>query len=62
MKWDSVSLYRWNDLRVGTYLRMGPLTVGTENLNSWVIPGRLEGSDIYLSLKINSAMFEIEQK
>ena len=62
MKWFEmgvpVSLYRWNDFRVGTYLRMGPLTVGTENLNSWVIPGRLEGSDIYLSLKINSAMFK----
>ena len=53
-----VSLYRWNDLNLGTYIRLGPLTVGTENLNSWVIPGKFEGSDIYLSLKINSAMFK----
>ena len=62
MKWFEigmpVSLYRWNDVRMGTYLRMGPLTVGTENLNSWAIPGKLEGSDFYLALKINSSMFK----
>ncbi len=53
-----VSLYRWQKLSLGTYLRMGPLTVGTEHLNSWVIPGKFQGSDIYLSLKINAAMFK----
>lgn len=53
-----LSVYRWNDFNIGTYLRMGPLTIGTESLNSWVMPGRFEGSDVYLSLKINSAMFK----
>jgi hypothetical protein len=51
-----VSLYRWKDIRMGTYMRIGPLTIGTENLNSWIIPGRLEGSDIYVALKIHSGM------
>lgn len=53
-----VSLYRWKELHLGTYVRLGPLTIGTETLNSWFIPGRLEGSDIYFSLKIHSGMFK----
>ena len=52
-----VSIYRWKDIRMGTYVRLGPLTIGTETLNSWLIPGQLEGSDIYFALKINSGMF-----
>ena len=53
-----VSLYRWTDFQMGTYLRMGPLTIGTDNLNSLVIPGKFEGADFYLALKVNSAMFK----
>jgi len=53
-----ISLYRWKEVQLGTYVRLGPLTVGTERLNSWFIPGQLEGSDIYFALKIHSGMFK----
>lgn len=53
-----VSLYKWSEISLGTYFRAGPLTIGSENLNSWLMPGRLEGSDIYVALKINSGMFD----
>lgn len=57
-----VSLYRWKDVSLGTYVRLGPLTIGTENLNSFAIPGKLEGSDIYFALKIHSGMFKKGQR
>ncbi len=57
-----LSLYRWNDFNMGTYLRMGPLTIGTESLNNLVIPSQFEGADVYLSLKVNSAMFKKQSK
>jgi len=53
-----LSLYRWKELQLGSYVRLGPITIGTETLNSWFIPGSLEGSDIYFALKIHSGMFK----
>ena len=48
-----VSLYNWQDFRIGTSLRFGFLTLGTDNLSSLVGKSTFTGSDFYLALKVN---------
>ncbi|HOY04554.1 MAG TPA: DUF5723 family protein [Saprospiraceae bacterium] len=48
-----VSLSDWRSVRVGFSLRMGFLTVGTDNLNSYFIQQQFTGSDVYVGIKVN---------
>ncbi len=51
-------LYNDVDLRAGLWLRMGPLTVGSDNFTTLFIPQqRLTGTDIYFALRINDFTF-----
>lgn len=48
-----VTLYNWQQLRVGAALRLGPLTIGTDHLGSWINrSNELYGSDAYIALSI----------
>ncbi|HYV92238.1 MAG TPA: DUF5723 family protein [Chitinophagales bacterium] len=55
-KWISaaipVELFDYNDVHAGASLRFGPLTIGSDNILSWVMKGKLEGSDIYAGLRV----------
>ena len=53
-----VVMFQYRYPRIGTYLRLGPLTIGTDNLNSFILPGRLDGSDFYISLKFHGKLKE----
>jgi hypothetical protein len=46
-----VSLYNMDQLRLGLFLRVGPLTLGTDHFPAFIIPGRLSGGDFYCSLR-----------
>ncbi|MFT5168245.1 MAG: hypothetical protein ACI8P3_003486 [Saprospiraceae bacterium] len=48
-----VSLYNYNKLRVGAAIRLAFLTIGTENLTSFVGSANVTGSDIYFAIKVN---------
>ncbi|MCI5081261.1 MAG: DUF5723 family protein [Saprospiraceae bacterium] len=48
-----VSLYNWEQIRYGAALRLGFLTLGTDNLGSIVQNQDFSGSDFYIALKIN---------
>ncbi len=48
-----ISLYNYNKLRVGAVIRLAFLTIGTENLSSFIGNSNVTGSDIYFGLKIN---------
>jgi hypothetical protein len=56
-RWWSVSvpvvLEEWRALRLGLAARLGYLTLGTDNLLSFVGQPRLTGSDFYVGLKID---------
>jgi hypothetical protein len=45
-------------LRFGTFARLGPITIGTDNLVSWMIPSNFRGTSLYLSLQLNANFFE----
>lgn len=47
-----VSIYNWQQVRFGVALRLGPLTVGTDHLGSWMNRGNLYGSDIYAAFTL----------
>jgi len=55
-KWFSaivpVEFYEYQHVNVGAALRVGPLTIGSDNFLSWVAKGKLEGSDAYVGLRI----------
>jgi hypothetical protein len=55
-KWISaaipVELFDYNDFHAGASVRIGPLTIGSDNILSWVMKGKLEGSDIYAGLRV----------
>lgn len=55
-KWASlslpVSLYNWQQLRFGAAIRLGPFTIGTDHLGSWMSRGDLYGSDIYAAISL----------
>jgi len=48
-----VSFYEDSQVHFGAALRLGPLTVGTENLSSILVRSDFTGTDIYAALKIN---------
>jgi len=46
-------LYNWQDFRLGTSMRIGFLTIGSDNLGGFVGKKALTGMDFYFSLKAN---------
>jgi hypothetical protein len=48
-----VSLYEYRTLRIGLALRLGILTLGTDQLGTLVGLGKIQGMDFYASVKIN---------
>ena len=48
-----VSLRDYRFFMVGANLRLGPLTVGTQNLASYLGLGKVNGMDLFVSLKFN---------
>ncbi len=56
-RWFSVGvplvLYNWQDFRLGTSMRIGFLTFGSDNIGSFVGKSALTGMDFYFSLKAN---------
>lgn len=56
-KWFEVNLpvvlYNGNDLRFGASVKLGYLTIGSDNLNSFMVKERETGTDIYVALKIS---------
>ncbi len=48
-----ISIYNWQQVRVGLAARLAFLTIGTDHLFSWISNGELTGTDFYFALKIN---------
>ncbi len=48
-----VSVYNWQDVRLGLAARLGLLVVGSDNLLSWVGQESYTGTDFYIALKVN---------
>lgn len=48
-----VSLYNYDKLRVGAAVRLAFITIGTENLTSFIGRSNFTGSDIYFAIKVN---------
>ncbi len=47
-------LYNDTDFRLGSALRLGPITIGSDNLLTWIRPqNELTGTDVYVALKVN---------
>ncbi|MCR9171649.1 MAG: DUF5723 family protein [bacterium] len=47
-----LSLYEYRYPQMGAALRLGPLTLGTDKLWSWITNANLYGADVYVHLKI----------
>jgi len=45
-----VTLYNWKFLRVGAFVRLGPLVLGSDHFPAFFLPGRLHGGDFYFAL------------
>lgn len=48
-----LSLYNWNEFNFGAALRLGFVTIGSENLGSYFKRSDFTGSDFYLAVKVN---------
>jgi len=48
-----ITLHEYNDLRLGTAVRLGFLTIGTDNVASLIHQKDFSGSDVYIALKFN---------
>ena len=48
-----VSVYNWQQVQVGTAVRLAFLTFGTENIGSFLGSKSLTGADFYAAIKIN---------
>lgn len=48
-----VVFHNWQDFRIGTSMRLAFLTIGTDNLGSFVGNSDFTGTDFYLALKVN---------
>lgn len=48
-----VSVYNWQDVNLGLSLRLGFITLGTDNLLSVINAGEFTGTDAYFAIKIN---------
>ena len=57
-KWGAlalpVSLYQWNDLRLGLAARLGFLTIGTDHLGGLFGAAQTTGADVYVSLRVHT--------
>ena len=57
-KWGAlsvpVSLYQWNDPRVGLAARIGFLTIGTDHLGGLFGEQETTGADVYVSLRVHT--------
>ncbi len=53
-----LSVYNHSALRLGTALRLGPLTLGTDNLVPLILPTNLRAANFYFSLNINSSLLD----
>ncbi len=55
-KWFSATVpVEWldyHDVHVGAAVRFGPLTVGSDNLLSWMVKQKLNGTDLYVGLRM----------
>lgn len=47
-----VTLYEWQQARIGLALRLGPFTIGSDHLGGWLGQQRLSGGDLYTAIKI----------
>jgi hypothetical protein len=52
-----VSVYDYEETHVGLSVRFMYFTVGTDNLTSLVVPGDLDGADIYAGIRIIPSQF-----
>ncbi len=48
-----ISIWNYQQLRIGLAARLAFLTVGTDNLFSFMMPTNLYGTDFYVALKVN---------
>ncbi len=48
-----ISIYNWEHLQVGAAARLAFITIGTENLGSFLGKKNLTGTDFYAAIKIN---------
>lgn len=48
-----ISIYNWENLQIGTAVRLAFLTIGTENIGSFFGQKSLTGTDFYAAIKIN---------
>jgi len=48
-----ISFINDSKLRTGLSMRLGYLTIGSEDLGSWMKSDRLQSADLYVSLKVN---------
>lgn len=55
-KWISAAIplewFDYRSLHAGVSLRLGPLTVGSDNILSMVAKGKLDGTDLYVGLRL----------
>ena len=65
-KWLGVtvplSLYNHEVLRLGTGVRLGPLTLGTDNIIPLLLPVNLRAINFYMGLSLNSSMFNFRKR
>ena len=45
-----VTLYNMEQLRVGAFVRLGPVVIGSDNFPAFLLPGRLSGGDFYFAI------------
>ena len=58
----SGNLYEYESLKAGAAFRLYYLTVGSEDLLSILKPGNFDGTDFYLSLKVNDLLTKKSKK
>ncbi|MEL6846589.1 MAG: DUF5723 family protein, partial [Bacteroidota bacterium] len=65
-QWFGVSAplvwYDDRDLRMGLALRMGPLTVGSDNLSGFVRQDEFSGGDVYAALRVTPFNVDINRR
>ena len=47
-----MELYNYSRPRIGLAARIGPLTIGSDKLGSWLVPNALTGTDFYAAVRI----------
>ncbi len=48
-----ISVYNWRDLHLGTAVRLGFITLGSDNIRSWISRQDFTGTDLYVAFKVN---------